>query len=94
MNPKLADFGFAMELPQLSHGTTVFLAEFIARSDGYFPSEITSGTLSDRSDVYSYGIVSVCAELYYFHSCILHRSSWKHLLGNLCTIPSVQTRNW
>lgn len=58
LNPKLADFGFALELPKLSHGTTVFAASFIARSDGYFPSEITSGTFSDRSDIFSYGIVS------------------------------------
>ena len=58
-SPKLADFGFALELPKLSHGTTVFSASFIARSDGYFPSEITSGTFSDRSDIFSYGIVSL-----------------------------------
>lgn len=28
-----------------------------ARSEGYCPPEITSGRYSDKSDVYSYGIV-------------------------------------
>ena len=59
MNAKLADFGFSMELPQLSHGKTMFSAPFIARSEGYYPSEVTSGHFSDRSDVYCFGVVSL-----------------------------------
>ena len=38
-------------------GKTVFSASCIARSEGYFPSEVTSGHFSDRSDVYSFGVV-------------------------------------
>ena len=57
MTAKLADFGFSIELPRVSSGKTVFSASCIARSEGYFPSEITSGHFSDRSDVYSFGVV-------------------------------------
>ena len=57
-NAKLADFGFSIELPQLSHGKTMFTAQNLPRTEGYFPSEITSGHYSDRSDVYCYGVVS------------------------------------
>ena len=56
---KLADFGFSVELPRISEGATVFTAQCIARSEGYYPPEISTGKYSDRSDVYSYGVVSV-----------------------------------
>ena len=59
MTAKLADFGFSMELPRVSRRKTVFSTPFIARSEGYYPSEITSGHFSDRSDVYSFGVVSM-----------------------------------
>ena len=59
MNAKLDDFGFSMELPQLSHGKTMFFAPFITQSEGYYPSEVTSGHFSDRSDVYCFGVVSL-----------------------------------
>ena len=55
---KLGDFGFAVELPHISGGATLFTAASIAQSEGYYPSEVTSGKYSDRSDVYSYGVVS------------------------------------
>ena len=64
MCAKLADFGFSVELPQLSGGKTMFMATCLARSEGYYPSEITSGHYSDRSDVYSYGVVSI-----YYGAC-------------------------
>lgn len=57
MNAKLADFGFAIELPTISHGKTMFTVPFVARSEGYYPSEVTTGHFSDKSDVFSYGIV-------------------------------------
>ena len=56
---KLADFGFSIKLPHLSGGTTLFSAECIARTEGYYPSEITYGKYSDRSDVFCYGVVSI-----------------------------------
>ena len=34
-----ADFGFSVELPNLSHGKTLFSASFIANTEGYYPSE-------------------------------------------------------
>ena len=55
---KLGDFGFAVELPRVSCGRTMFSANFCARSEGYYAPEISTGRYSDRSDVYSYGIVS------------------------------------
>lgn len=58
MRAKLGDFGFSAELPHVSGGSTLFTAACIARTEGYYPSEITSGKYSDRSDVYSFGVVS------------------------------------
>lgn len=55
---KLGDFGFSIELPQISSGQTMFTAQFIARSEGYYPSELSSGKLSDRTEVYAFGVVS------------------------------------
>lgn len=62
MNAKLADFGFSVELPRISGGKTVFTSACIARSEGYYPSEVTCGEFSDRSDVYSFGVVCVCSD--------------------------------
>lgn len=49
--PKLGDFGFSIELPRISSGQTLFTAEFVARSEGYYPSELSAGKLSDRTDI-------------------------------------------
>ena len=57
-NPKIADFGFSVEKPQISGGRTVFHAAYIARSEGYYPPELTSGTFFDHSDVFCLGVVS------------------------------------
>lgn len=57
MTAKLADFGFAIELPRVTHGKTMFTVSCVARSEGYYPSEVTSGHFSDKSDVFSYGMV-------------------------------------
>ena len=55
---KISDFGFALELPKpLGDGRSLFTAKMFARSEGYFPSELTSGKYSPKSDVYSYGVV-------------------------------------
>lgn len=56
---KISDFGFALELPKINDdGRSLFTATMFARSEGYFPSELTSGKYSPKSDVYSYGVVS------------------------------------
>ena len=54
---KISDFGFALHLPQVQQNKTMVTAPLIARTEGYFPPEITSGKFSDKSDVYSYGVV-------------------------------------
>lgn len=55
---KICDFGFAIELPSVrADGRSMFTAKSFARSEGYYPSELTSGHYSAKSDVYSYGVV-------------------------------------
>ena len=89
---KLADFGFSSEIPHVCHGYTMFNAKYEIRSEGYYAPEVTSGRVSDRSDVYSYGIVR-SLYLYYVHASLLDyyvgciymytcRSYLKHLLEN------------
>lgn len=45
-NGVVGDFGFALELPQTVSGRTLITAPLIARTEGYFAPEITSGKLS------------------------------------------------
>lgn len=59
LTAKLADFGFSMQLPRVSRGKTVFTTPGVARSEGYYSSEVTSGHFSDRSDVACLGVVSI-----------------------------------
>ena len=54
---RIADFGFSIELPQQVAGRSLFTSKFFARSEGYYASEVASGKYSERSDVFSYGIV-------------------------------------
>lgn len=54
---KLGDFGFAIELPRVSGGQTLFSSQCMVRFEGYYPSEVTLGKYSDRCDVYSFGVV-------------------------------------
>ena len=50
---KLADFGFAYELPTIQEGRTVFTATQFARTEGYLAPELVHGQLSVKCDVYS-----------------------------------------
>ena len=53
---KLADFGFAMMMPEHKSGRTLVSAPLIARTDGYFAPELIGRKISPKSDVYSFGI--------------------------------------
>lgn len=53
---KLGDFGFSVELPHISGGATLFTAASIARSEGYYTSEITSGNIQTV-------VMYICSEL-------------------------------
>ena len=56
--PKITDFGFALELPEiLGDGRSMYTAKAFARSEGYYPGEFTSGKYSAKSDVYNLGVV-------------------------------------
>ena len=55
---KIGNFGFCKQLPVVEGGKTTFTAQLFARSEGYYPSELSHGQYGPRSDVYSFGIVS------------------------------------
>ena len=54
-------------------------AECIARTEGYYPSEITSGRISD---VYSFGVVSDVV-----HDVLLLSICWGVVMSLDCTFP-------
>ncbi len=54
---KLGDFGFAVELPRMVGDHTLLTATAFARTEGYYPPEISPGLYSPKSDVYSYEVV-------------------------------------
>ena len=56
---KLGDFGFCIDLPETSEGRTFVTAPLLARTQGYYAPEICNGKISLKSDVYSYGVVSL-----------------------------------
>lgn len=62
---KISDFGFAIDLPQIKENKKMVTAPVIARTEGYFPPELTTGKFSDKSDVYSYGVVSFWPLLFF-----------------------------
>ena len=55
---RIADFGFSIELPKHEGGRSLFTAKFYAKTEGYYAAEVSSGKYSEKSDVFSYGIVS------------------------------------
>ena len=56
---KLGDFGFALELPRVLGDRSLLNAASFARTEGYYPPELSEGRHGPKSDVYSYGIVSL-----------------------------------
>ena len=55
---KLGDFGFAVELPRVVGDRSLINSESFARTEGYYPPELSEGRFGPKSDMYSYGIVS------------------------------------
>ena len=56
---KIGDFGFSIQLPKVAGGRSMFTAQCFARSEGYYPTELSCGQYGPRSDVYSFGVVSI-----------------------------------
>lgn len=56
-NGRIGDFGFSLELPEIVEGRSMFTAQAFARTEGYYPSELSAGYFSTKSDVYCYGVV-------------------------------------
>ena len=59
LSAKLGDFGFAMDMPKHSSGRTLVSAPHFARTDGYFALELIGRKVSSKSNVYSFGVVSL-----------------------------------
>lgn len=56
---RIGDFGFSWEVPQVVSGRSMFTAKAFARSEGYYPTELTHGQCGPRTDVYSLGVVTL-----------------------------------
>ena len=55
---RIGDFGFLLELPKVTpDGRSMYTATAFARSEGYYPPKLARGMYSEKSDVYSYGVV-------------------------------------
>lgn len=62
-NAKITDFGFALELPEVLSGRSMYTTKALTQSEGYYPGELTSGKYSPKSDVFGLGIVSTLSYL-------------------------------
>lgn len=51
-------------------GKTTFTAKSFARSEGYYPTELSHGQYGPRSDVYSFGVVSIIIVTCTCNDCI------------------------
>jgi len=57
---KLGDFSFSREFVQVTEGRSVITTTAVtAKSAGYSPPELDTCHVSPKSDMYSYGVVSV-----------------------------------
>ncbi len=61
--------------PRITSGQTMFTAQFVARSEEYYPSELSSGKLLDITHVFSLGAVSASCTI-----SVLHRLFWKRIV--------------
>ena len=70
MEPKIGDFGFAVQMPEVKHGRSVIMTKTVACTQGYSAPEVADCRYSPKSDVYSYSMVC-CHHIYAFHNDIL-----------------------
>ena len=59
LQAKIGDFGFSRKLPQMPQGYTLVIAAMTVKSLGYSAPELDGRKQSPKSDVYSYGVVSL-----------------------------------
>lgn len=57
MEPKLGDFGCAVQMPEVQQGRSVVTTVTVARTQGYSAPEVADCRYSPKSDVYSYSMV-------------------------------------
>ncbi len=98
---KLADFGFVKALPTQVGSTTIVTAVgtvALAGTRGYIPPEFTDGKHGVRSDVFSYGVVSVLAISRFLAVTLIQsicfRWPWKPYQDSLLTVAVGRKRNW
>lgn len=58
LSGKLADFGFARELPTCVNDRSMVSVELLVKSAGYAAPELDACRHSPKTDVYAYGVVS------------------------------------
>lgn len=64
MKAKIGDFGFSQKLPiDLPEGYTLVTTALTVKSLGYAAPELDGGRHSPKTDVYAYGMVSVCKSI-------------------------------
>lgn len=56
---KLGDFGFAQELPKVTPGRTLVTMKSVAKTPGYSAPELDTRHQSHKTDMFSYGVVSI-----------------------------------
>ena len=61
LQAKIGDFGFSRKLPQTPQGYTLVTAAMTVKSLGYSAPELDGRKQFPKSDVYSYGVVSLIA---------------------------------
>ena len=92
---KLGDLGFAHELPRVVSDRTLLTAKYFARTEGYYPPELSEGLYSPKSDMYSYGVAGI---MYYSsdnsnYLCIF-RLFWRPTVAKEVMSPAVKIIDW
>ena len=75
LTAKISDFGFSIQLPQsMGSKTLVTAVDGLPGTDGYRPPEYSDRKFSVLSDMYSYGVVSLCLGCVYISMKVLPHS--------------------